>query len=236
MSLLDNSLWAVLKSSVSVGIWAGIWPAIFDTLYMTLVASLIVLVFGLALGVLLTVTSSEGLYPVKGLYRVLGWFINTLRSLPQMVMIILLIPLARLLFGKSYGTNPCIVAIAASCIPMYARVVESSILEIGKGKIEAAKSIGSSNFQIVFYVLLPETLPSLVRGFTIAVIAVLSMTALAGMFGAGGIGDIAVRYGYQRFQHDKLLACIYVLVALVQFVQWTGNLLSNKILRTRALV
>ena len=236
MSLLDNSVWEVLKSSFSAEIWSAIAPSIFATLYMTLVASLIVLVLGLALGVLLTVTSPDGLYPIKWLYTVLGWLINTLRSLPQMVIIIMLIPLARLLFGKSYGTNPCIVAIAASCIPMYARVVESSILEISKGKIEAAKSIGSSNFQIVVHVLLPETLPSLIRGFTIAVIAVLSMTALAGMFGAGGIGDIAVRYGYQRFQHDKLLACIYVLVIIVQIVQWSGNLISNRILKSRALI
>ena len=130
----------------------------------------------------------------------------------------------------------CIVAIAASCIPMYARVVESSLLEISKGKVEAAKSIGSSNAQIIFHVLLPETLPSLIRGWTITVIAVLSMTALAGMFGAGGIGDIAVRYGYQRFQHDKLLACIYVLVVIVQTVQSVGNFVSNKILKTRGLI
>ncbi len=236
MSLMDNSLWAVLTSSFSAAIWSKLWPSIFDTFYMTGLASLIVLIFGLALGILLTVTSPDGLYPIKGLYTVIGWFINTLRSLPQMVMIIMLIPLARLLFGKSYGANPCIIAIAASCIPMYARIVESSILEIGKGKIEAAKSIGSTNFQIIFLVLLPETLPSLVRGFTLTVVAVLSMTALAGMFGAGGIGDIAVRYGYQRFQHDKLFACIYVLVIIVQLVQWAGNFASNRILKVRALI
>ena len=236
MSLLDNSLWAVLRSSVSAEIWSKLWPSIFDTLYMTALASLIVLVFGLTLGVLLTVTSPDGLFPLPAVYKVWGWLINTLRSLPQMVMIIMLIPLARFLFGKSYGANPCIVAIAASCIPMYARVVESSLLEINKGKIEAAKSIGSSNLQIIFHALLPETLPSLIRGFTITVIAVLSMTALAGMFGAGGIGDVAVRYGYQRFQHDKLLACIYVLVVLVQIVQSAGNFVSNRILKTRALI
>ena len=153
-----------------------------------------------------------------------------------MVMIILMIPVARLIFGKSYGTNACIIAIAASCIPMYARIVESSLLEIGKGKIEAAKSIGSTNFQIVTKVILPETLPGLIRGFTVAVITVISMTALAGMFGAGGIGDIAVRFGYQRFQHDRLFACVYILVILVQITQGIGNLISNRILKTRNLV
>jgi D-methionine transport system permease protein len=151
-------------------------------------------------------------------------------------MIILMIPVARLLFGKSYGTNACIISIAASCIPMYARIVESSLLEISKGKIEAAKSIGSTNFQIIFRILLPETLPSLIRGFTVAVIAVISMTALAGMFGAGGIGDIAVRFGYQRFQHDVLFASVYVLIVLVQLVQCIGNFTSKQILKKRNLI
>ena len=119
---------------------------------------------------------------------------------------------------------------------MYARIVESSLLEIEKGKIEAAKAIGSTNISIIFRILLPETLPSLIRGFTVSVITVLSMTALAGMFGAGGIGDIAVRYGYQRFQHDRLFACVYILIILVQLIQGIGNLVSKQILKTRNLV
>ena len=203
---------------------------------MTLLSSLIMLVFGLLLGVLLTITNPNGLVPLKVLYTGSGWLINCLRSLPQMIMIILMIPVSRLIFGKSYGTNACIIAIAASCIPMYARMVESSLLEIGKGKVEAAKSIGSTNMQIIFRILLPETVPSLVRGFTVAVIAVISMTALAGMFGAGGVGDIAVRFGYQRFQHDVLFAAVYVLILLVQIVQLIGDLISRQILRRRNLV
>ncbi|MBQ1572288.1 MAG: ABC transporter permease, partial [Clostridiales bacterium] len=183
-----------------------------------------------------TVTNPDGLVPLKISYSVSGWIINCLRSLPQMIMIILMIPVARLIFGKAYGTNACIIAIAASCIPMYARIVESSLLEIEKGKIEAAKAMGSSNLNIIFRILLPETLPSLIRGFTVSVITVLSMTALAGMFGAGGIGDIAVRYGYQRFQHDKLFACVYILVILVQLIQGIGNLISKQILKTRNLI
>ena len=151
-------------------------------------------------------------------------------------MIILMIPVARLIFGQSYGSNSCIIAIASSCIPMYARIVESSLLEISKGKIDAAKSIGSTNSQIIFRVIIPETLPSLIRGFTTAVITVISMTALAGNFGAGGIGDIAVRYGYQRFQHDKLFACIYILIVIVMTVQGVGNLISKRLLKRRGLV
>jgi len=236
MSLLDTPLWEVIKGSFSPRIWERLTPAIWETLYMTALSSVIMLVFGLLLGILLTVTNPDGLVPVKFLYSASGWFINCLRSLPQMIMIILMIPVSRLFFGKSYGTNACIIAIAASCIPMYARIVESSLLEISKGKIEAAKSIGSTNLQIIYRILLPETLPSLIRGFTVAVIAVISMTALAGMFGAGGIGDIAVRFGYQRFQHDVLIAAVYVLIALVQLVQWFGNFTSKQILKKRKLI
>lgn len=236
MSLLDTPLWEVIKGSFAPVIWKQLAPAVLDTLYMTALSSLIMLVLGLLLGILLTVTNSDGLMPMKTVYASFSWLINCLRSLPQMIMIILMIPVARFFFGKSYGTNACIIAIAASCIPMYARIVESSLLEISKGKIEAAKSIGSTNFQIIFRILLPETLPSLIRGFTVAVIAVISMTALAGMFGAGGIGDIAVRFGYQRFQHDVLFAAVYVLIVLVQIVQWIGNFASKQILKKRKLI
>lgn len=236
MSLLDTPLWEVIKGSFAPEVWARVLPAILETLYMLTVASLITLVFGLALGILMTVTNPNGLMPLGWFYAVSGWIINILRSLPQMIMIILMIPVARLFFGKSYGTNPCLIAIAACLIPMYARIVESSILEIAKGKIDAAKSMGSTNAQIVFRVLLPETLPSLIRGFTVTVIAVLSMTALAGLFGAGGVGDIAVRFGHQRFQHDVLFATIYVLIILVQIIQFLGDFTSKRILRKRNLI
>lgn len=236
MSLLDTPIWEVIKASFTLEIWQRLAPAILETLYMTILSSLIMLMFGLLIGILLTVTSPDGLIPMKMIYSILGWVINCLRSLPQMIMIILMIPVARLIFGKSYGTNACIIAISASCIPMYVRMVESSLLEISKGKIEAAKSVGSTNAQIIFRILLPETLPSLIRGFTVAVIAVISMTALAGMFGAGGIGDIAVRFGYMRFQHEVLFASVYVLAALVQLVQWLGNFISTRILKKRNLI
>ena len=236
MSLLDSSFWEVFLASLSPEIWKDLWGPIGETLYMTAISSVIMLMFGIVIGILLDITNPNGLIPLKVSYTLSGWMINCLRSLPQMIMIILMIPVARLIFGKSYGTNACIIAIAASCIPMYARIVESSLLEIDKGKIEAAQAMGSKNISIIFKVLLPETLPSLIRGFTVSVITVLSMTALAGMFGAGGIGDIAVRYGYQRFQHDRLFACVYILIVLVQLIQGIGNLVSKRILKTRNLV
>jgi D-methionine transport system permease protein len=213
-----------------------ILPATVDTLYMTFIASAIMLVLGLLLGIIMTITAKDGLHPVIPFNTGMGWIINCLRSLPQMIMIILMIPVARLVFGKSYGINSCIIALSASCIPMYARIVQSSLLEISKGKIEAAKSMGSNNLQTIVRVLLPETLPSLIRGFTVAVIAIISMPALAGNFGAGGIRDIAVRFGFQRFQHEVLFACVYILIVLVQIIQFAGDFTSKLILKKRHLI
>lgn len=236
MSLLNTPFWEVFKASFSPNVWKEILPATLDTLYMTLIASLITLAFGLILGIILTITAKDGLRPVRPFNTAMGWIINCLRSLPQIIMIILMIPVARMVFGRSYGINSCIIALAASCIPMYARIVQSSLMEIDKGKIEAAKSMGSNNLQTVVQVLLPETLPSLIRGFTVAVIAIISMTALAGSFGAGGIGDIAVRFGFQRFQHEVLFACVYVLIILVQVIQFAGDIASKLILKKRHLI
>ena len=141
MSLLDSSFWDVFVASLSPEIWKDLWGPIGETLYMTAISSLIMLVFGIVIGILLDITNPNGLIPLKVSYTLSGWLINCLRSLPQMIMIILMIPVARLIFGKSYGTNACIIAIAASCIPMYARIVESSLLEIDKGKVEAAQAM-----------------------------------------------------------------------------------------------
>lgn len=236
MSLENTPFWEVIRSSFSAAIWKEVGPAVWDTVYMTVVSSIIMFIIGLAFGIILIWTDKGGIRATPIINGPFGWFINILRSLPQMIMIIIMIPVARSIFGQSYGTNPCIVAIAASCIPMYARMVESSLLEVEKGKIDAARSLGSTDLDIVFRVWIPEAIPSLIRGFTVTVIGIISMTALAGMFGAGGIGDIAVRYGYQRFQHDKLLACIYVLIVIVQLTQSAGNLLSDHVRKKRGLM
>jgi len=236
MSLSKYSFWEVLKGTFTKEVWTTLVPAIWDTLYMVVITSVITLVLGLILGLLLVHTSDDGLHPVFAFNRTLGAFINSLRSLPQIIMIILMLPLARLLLGQAYGVNACIIALAASCIPMYARLVESSLLEISKGKIEAAKAMGSNNLQILFKVMIPESLPSLIRAFTVALIAIISMTALAGNFGAGGIGDIAVRFGFQRFQHNLLFATVIVLIVMVQLVQHTGDLFSKLLLKKWHLI
>lgn len=236
MSLMDHSFWEVFLASFSADVWQQILAVLPTTLIMVAISSVLMLVFGMLLGILVVVTRPDGIAPMKPVYTVLNGFVNFFRSLPDVIMIIVMIPIARLLFGRSYGMEPFIIAGAAVVTPFYARLVESSLLELGKGKTEAAESIGCSGWQILTQVLLPETLPSLIRGFTTAVISIVSVTALAGMFGGGGLGDLAVTYGYQRYDHDLLFGCIYVLVALVMSIQTVGNVASGHLLKKRHLV
>ena len=236
MSLRSNTLWEVLKSAFSQRVWEQVWPAVGDTLYMVAVSALITLVLGVILGVLLYITPRGGICPAPWFNRVAGTIVNCLRSLPQMIMIIVTLPLARAVLGKGYGSGACIIALAASCTPMFGRMAESALTEVSKGKLEAAKAMGSSTLQIIFMVLLPEALASLTRAFTTALIAIVSMTALAGSFGAGGIGDIAVRYGFQRFQHDMLIATVLVLIVIVQIIQVAVDVVSRTLLKKWKLI
>jgi len=236
MSFSKYSFWEVVKHAFSKEVWDTIWPAVWDTLYMVALSAVITLVLGVLLGIGLSVISKEGVKPMPILSGTSGTVVNCLRSLPQMIMIIVTLPIARMILGQSYGVNACIIALAASCIPMYARLVQGAFVEIPKGKIEAAKAMGSSSATIVFRVMLPEAIPSIIRGFTVALIGIISMTALAGNFGAGGIGDIAVRFGFNRFYHDMLIASVLVLIVMVEIVQIAGDFISNLILRKRHLI
>jgi D-methionine transport system permease protein len=236
MSFSKYPFWEVVAHAFSKEVWDTLLPAVWDTLYMVLLTAVITFVLGIILGVILAVTSDDGLVPVPALNKILGAIVNCLRSLPQVIMIIVTLPLAKAILGKSYGVNACILALAASCIPMFARIVQGAFVEIQKGKIEAAKAMGSSTARIIFSVLIPEALPAIIRGFTVALIGIISMTALAGNFGAGGIGDIAVRFGFSRFQHDVLLASVLVLIVMVQLAQFLGDLISNLILKKRHLI
>lgn len=236
MSLRTHSLWEVLVSAFGPDVWKIVFPAIGDTLYMIFFAAVFTFIIGISIGLFLSVTADDGLFPVPILYRFLSTIINGLRSLPEMIMIILMLPIARIIIGKSYGSNACIIALVASCVPMYARLVQSSLAELAKGKIEAAEAMGSNVWKIIFTVMLPESMPALIRSFTVAMIAIISMTALAGSFGAGGLGDIAVRYGFNRFQHDVLIATVLSLVVIVQIVQLIGDILSRLILKKRHML
>ncbi|MCR5817431.1 MAG: ABC transporter permease [Ruminococcus sp.] len=236
MSFLKYSFWEVVKHAFSKEVWDVIWPAVWDTLYMVTLSAVITLFLGVLLGIGLSVISKDGVRPVPVLNESASTVVNCLRSLPQMIMIIVTLPIARMLLGQSYGVNACIIALAASCIPMYARLVQGAFVEIPKGKIEAAKAMGSSSASIVFRIMLPEAIPSIIRGFTVALIGIISMTALAGNFGAGGIGDIAVRFGFNRFYHDMLIASVLVLIVMVEIAQITGDIFSKIILKKRHLI
>ena len=231
MNLNTNSLWEIIQNAFSKEVWAIVFPAIWDTLYMVSLTTIFTLIIGMLLGIVLVLTDKDGLHPIPWLNKILGGIINVLRSLPSMILIILLLPFARFVLGKGYGPDACIFALVASCVPMFGRLVESSLLEVSKGKIEAAKAMGTSTFRIVTRVFLPETLPSLIRAFTVAIIAVLSISALAGSFGAGGLGDVAVRFGFTRFKTDILIATVLVLVVIVEIVQILGDKLSKLLLK-----
>ncbi len=236
MNLTNSSLIEVLKSTFGKDVWAIVTPAIKETLYMTILTTIFTLLLGVILGIVLVVTDKQGIHPLPVFNRILGAIVNVLRSLPSMILIILTLPLSRLFIGRAYGPEACILALVASCVPMFGRLVESSILEVAKGKIEAAKAMGTPNRYIITKVLIPEALPSLVRAFTIAVIAIIATTALAGSFGAGGLGDVAVRFGYSRFKTDILIAAVLVLIILVQLVQFLGESISKYIIKKRFLM
>jgi D-methionine transport system permease protein len=236
MNLNKNTLGEVLVSSAGGEVWSFIWPAIWSTLYMLIVTTIFTFILGLILGIVLVVTDKDGIRPLPVFNGALGTIVNVLRSFPSMILIILLLPLSRLILHKTYGANACILALVGSCVPMLGRLVESSIHEVAKGKLEAAKAMGATSRDIVVKVLFPEALPSLVRSFTVTVIAILGTTALAGSFGAGGLGDVAVRFGYNRFRTDILIPTVLVLVVLVQTIQALGDAIARGIARKRYLV
>ena len=200
-----------------------------ETLYMTLVSTLLGYAFGLPLGVLLKVSDKEGLKPNKLLYKILDVIANIFRSIPFLILLILLIPLTRFLVGKSYGTTATIVPLTIAAIPFIGRMVESSLNEVDPGVIEAARSMGASNWQIVIKVMLVEARTSLISGATIATGTILGYSAMAGTVGGGGLGDIAIRYGYHRWQADIMIVTVVLLVLLDQLFQSIGMMIANRL-------
>ncbi len=205
-----------------------------DTLYMTLVSTFFGYVIGLPVGILLTMSDKDGIRPHAALYRVLDAIVNVMRSIPFLILLILVIPLTKLIVGKSYGSTATIVPLVIAAAPFIARMVESSLKEVDKGVIEAAQSMGATNGVIVWKVLLPEARTSLLVGVTIVVGTVLGYSAMAGTVGGGGLGDIAIRYGYYRYETDVMLVTIVILVALVQILQALGMMIARKLDRRAA--
>lgn len=202
----------------------GTW----DTLLMTIVSTFFAYVIGIPLGVLCVLTSPKGLMLHRVFNMVLGWIINIGRSIPFIILLVALIPFTRFIVGTSLGVPGAIVPLVISAAPFIARMVEQSIEEVDGGLVEAAQSFGANTWQIVYKVFLREALPSLVRGFAIVFITILGYSAMAGCVGAGGLGDIAIRYGYQRYQDDVMIATVIILIVIVQIVQSACNYAARK--------
>jgi len=198
-----------------------------DTLYMTLGSTIIGYAVGMPLGILLNVSREKGLKPNRFLYGILDIVCNIIRSIPFLILLILLIPFTRLIVGQSYGSTATIVPLVVCASAYIARVVESSLNEVDAGVIEAAKSMGASNLQIIFRVLLVEAKTSLLTGFTITTGLLLGYSAMSGTVGGGGLGDIAVRYGYYRWKTDIMIVTVILLIVIFQLIQNIGTRVAN---------
>ncbi len=198
-----------------------------ETLEMVGVSALVSVIAGLPLALVLVATDRGGIWPQPALNRVLGGLVNAVRSVPFIILLVALIPLTRLVVGTSIGTEAAIVPLSIAATPYYARIAEVSLREVGRGLIEAARAMGASRATIVRDVLIPEALPGLVSGFTVTLVTLIGSSAIAGAVGAGGLGDLAIRYGYQRFETGVMAAVAAVLVVLVCGVQWGGDRLAR---------
>lgn len=203
--------------------------ATLETLYMVFFSTIFSILLGLPLGILLVVTEKGGIWEKPLFYKLLDGIINILRSFPFIILMILIFPLSRIIVGRTIGTTAAIVPLSIAAAPFVARVMQSSLLEVDKGIIESSLSMGASSSQIIWKVLLPEALPSIVLGITLTIINIIGYSAMAGAIGAGGLGDLAIRFGLYRFQTDVMAASVIVIIILVQGVQFVGNRLAIKI-------
>lgn len=194
-----------------------------DTLLMVGVSAFVAFLIGLPMAVVLVSTSEQGIYPSKHIQQSLGWVVNVTRSIPFLILMVALIPITRWIVGTSYGVWAAVVPLTLAATPFFARIAEVSLREVDHGLIEAAQAIGCNRKQIIWHVLLPEALPGIVAGFTVTLVTMINSSAIAGAIGAGGLGDIAYRYGYQRFDMQIMLTVIVVLVVIVMLVQATGD-------------
>ena len=207
-----------------------------QTIQMVFWSTVFSLIMGLPLGVLLHVTDTEdqgGIIPRPVLNEILSRVVNVLRSFPFLILMILLMPVARFILGTTIGTKAAVVSLSIAAAPFVARIIETSLKEVDPGVVQAAKAMGSTNWQIIVKVMLPEALPSLVSGVTLTIINLIGYSAMAGTIGGGGLGDLAIRYGYQRFRSDVMFAAVVVTIILVELVQFVGNRISSRLIAKR---
>ena len=202
----------------------GTWQSIYMTVAITAISYLI----GIPLGVFLVMSDKNGIHPMASLNWIVGGIVNILRSVPFLILMITIQPFTRMIVGTTIGTKAAIVALVVSAAPFVARMVEQSLLEIDHGVIEAAQSMGASNMQIVTKVLLPESLPSLLNGVLVSATTILGYSAMAGFIGGGGLGDIAIRYGYNRYDSGTMLITVVLLVIMVQIIQSVGSRIAKR--------
>ncbi|MBB6354984.1 methionine ABC transporter permease [Aminobacter aganoensis] len=203
--------------------------SLWETVLMTAASGLISLVFGLPLGLALVATDRGGIAEQLWLNRILGGIVNAFRSVPFIILLVALIPLTRLIVGTSIGTWAAIVPLAIAATPYYARIAEVSLREVDRGLVEAVRAMGGGRWAIIREVLVPEALPGIVAGFTVTLVTLVGASAMAGAIGAGGLGDLAIRYGYQRFETAVMVAVVIVLIVLVSGIQWAGDRLVARL-------
>ena len=204
-----------------------------ETLYMVVLSTAFALMIGLPLGITLVITEKGHVLEAPRFNKVLGTLINTVRSFPFIILIVVLLPLSRFIVGTTLGATAAVVPLSIGSAPFLARLIENCLKEVNLGKIEAAKAMGADPTTIVAKVLIPEALPSLIRGLTIAIITITGFTAVAGAIGAGGLGSLAIRFGYMRFRDDIMVCTVVILIVLVQAVQWGGDRAAERINRKR---
>ena len=210
-----------------------IWTSTLETLYTVFFSTLFSLVIGFPIGILLTVTKEGNILERPKLNKILDFVINTLRSFPFIILMILLFPLSRIIVGTTIGSTAAIVPLSISAAPFVARMIEGALNEVDKGLIEASSSMGADNWTIIFKVMIPETMPHIIHGITVTVVSLIGFSAMAGTIGAGGLGDLAIRFGYQRFKTDIMIYAVLVIIVVVQLLQSLGNYLVYRAKKNR---
>ena len=214
---------------MSAGMVDLLTKALGETVYMVAVSMIIATLFGVPLGVLLQTTKKGGILEAPALNKAVGGVVNAVRSIPFIILMVAIIPFTRLIVGSAIGTTAAMVPLVIAAIPFIGRQVETSLTEVPYGLVEAALSMGATPVQIIRRVLLPEAMPSIIQQLTTVVISLVGESAMAGAIGGGGLGDLAIRYGYQRFRPDVMIATVIILIVLVQLVQFLGNLLAKRL-------
>lgn len=206
-----------------------ILTALWQTLYMVFWSTLLSVLIGFIPAIILTLTAPDGLRPIRPVYEILSFLVNVFRSFPFVILLVLVIPFTRLVVGKAIGTTASIVPLTLSAIPFIARIIETALRETDAGVIEAAKSFGASNWQILWRVYIKESIPRILNGIVLLIISLVGYSAMAGTVGGGGIGDIAIRFGYQQYRTDYLVVCSIILIIFVQLIQMIGNHLYKRL-------